>query len=378
MPNTADVLILGGGAMGTAAGWALARRGVKTTIVERFGHIHTMGSHGGKTRIFRHAYAEGARYVPWTLQADRLWSELQEREAVEILHRVGAIDISAPGYGRARGARQSAEQYNLAHEWLSGAEVNERWPIWNVPEDREVCYGPDAGFIDIALALGAMRREFERAGGTFVEDTQVTGWSATDASVELETARGTYRAGSLVITAGAWTADVLADVGVPLEVRRKPVLWFEVDAEHQELAMPKRMPVFVLEDESGEFYGIPQYGHPGVKVGLHSGGDVVQAETLDRTISESDIRQDIWPFIKRYLHGFTGNVAESAMCMYTMTPDEDFVIDRHPDLPNVVFAGGFSGHGFKFAPVVGEYLEALVTDPGSDVIPDFALARFAS
>jgi monomeric sarcosine oxidase len=372
-----DVLVLGGGTMGTAAGWALARHGVKVTVLEQFGHVHAMGSHGGKTRIFRHAYAEGARYVPWTLQSDRLWTELQERTGRTILHRIGCIDISGPGYHRAREARASAEAYGIAHEWLSGADVNARWPIWNLPDDREVCYGPDAGFLDIAAALGAMRQELEDAGGSIREQTVVTGWSASEDGIEVTAGDERFTADRLVIAAGAWTSDLLADLGVPLEARRKPVLWFDVDAEHAPLAEPERMPVFISDDEHGEFYGIPHFDVPGVKVGMHSGGDVVDARTIDRTTSENDVRDDIWPFIQRNLKGFTGAVTDTAVCMYTMTPDEDFVIDRHPELERVAFAAGFSGHGFKFAPVIGDYLATLVTDPESDVVPDFALSRFA-
>jgi len=156
--HTTDVVVIGGGAMGTAAGWALARQGARVVVLEQFQHIHNMGSHGGKTRIFRHAYAEGGRYVPWAREADTLWSELQQRTGATFMHRIGCVDISAPGFHRASEARASAEQHGLASEWLTGADVNERWPIWNVPDDREVCYGAEAGFLDVAKALKSLAR----------------------------------------------------------------------------------------------------------------------------------------------------------------------------------------------------------------------------
>ncbi|MBA3378694.1 MAG: FAD-dependent oxidoreductase, partial [Chloroflexia bacterium] len=131
-----DVVIVGGGTMGTAAGWALARQGARVVVLEQFQHVHAFGSHGGKTRIFRHAYAEGPRYVPWAIEADRLWSELQERTGNPFMHRIGCIDISGPDNDRAHVARASAVEYGIRHEWLTGAEVNERWPIWRVPDDR--------------------------------------------------------------------------------------------------------------------------------------------------------------------------------------------------------------------------------------------------
>jgi glycine/D-amino acid oxidase-like deaminating enzyme len=211
-----------------------------------------------------------------------------------------------------------------------------------------------------------------------MEGVKATSWSADALGVRVETTVGAWEADRLVIAAGAWAGTVMADLGIPLEVRRKPVIWFNVDEEYQALAEPERMPVFISDDEYGEFYGIPHFDVPGVKVGMHSGGQVVGPETIDRSVSESDIRNDIWPFIQRNLNGFTGAVTDTAMCMYTMTPDEDFVLDRHPEFERVVYAAGFSGHGFKFAPVVGAYLASLVTDSAAPIVPDFASARFTA
>lgn len=371
-----EIVVIGGGAMGTASGWALARRGHQVIVLERFQHVHAMGSHGGKTRIFRHAYAEGPRYVPWTLDADRLWSGLQERSSVRFMHRVGCLDISAPGFHRAREARASAESYGITSEWLTGKDVNERWPAWKLPEDREVCFGPDAGFLDVEGALKALGRELIEAGGEIRTNEQVRSWRTGPDGVVVETSRGSYAADRLVLTAGAWSGEILRDLKIPLEVRRKPVFWFEIDQEHVDLVIPDHFPVFISDDETGEFYGIPQHEEPGIKVGMHSGGDVVDPDTVDRTITEADITPDLRPFVQRSVNGATGRTLGSAVCLYTMTPDQDFVIDRHPEHPHVVLATGFSGHGFKFTPVVGEYLATLATEPAAEVRSDFSLARF--
>lgn len=373
----ADVLVLGGGTMGTATGWALARQGYKPVVLEQFSHIHAFGSHGGKTRIFRHAYAEGARYVPWTLEADRLWCDLQERTGTPIVHRIGCIDISAPGHPRAHQAYASAQAYDVEVEWLTGEEANRRWPIWNLPCEYEVSFGPRAGFLDVVAGLTSMTSELTENGGVVVDQTSVLSWSASDSGVSVTTETDTWEADRLIITAGAWAMHLLRELQVPLEVRRKPVLWFEVDARHQAQATPGATPVFIHKDEQGEFYGIPDPFTATFKIGQHDGGEVVDPNTIDREVHEEDIRRAIWPFIERNLHGLTGQVTESAMCMYTMTPDEDFVLDRHPEFFRVVLAAGFSGHGFKFAPVIGEYLAQLATDPTAHVKPDFALARFA-
>jgi len=371
-----DVVIVGGGTMGTAAGWALARQGARVAVLEQYRHVHTFGSHGGRTRIFRHAYAEGRRYVPWTLEADRLWMELEGRTGNRFMHRIGCVDISGPENDRAYTARASAVEYGIRHEWLSGTEVNARWPIWRMPDDRVACYGPDAGFLDVAIALRSLAAEMTDAGGVLIEERPVRSWSATDSGVRVETANDTWVAERLILTGGAWSGHILVELGIPLEVRRKPVLWFEVDDAHRPLAMPDRLPVFIVDDDHGEFYGIPIHETAGVKVGMHSGGDVVDPDTVDRTVHPSDYETTVWPFIERNLRGFTGNVLETSMCLYTMTPDEDFVIDRHPEHDQVVFATGFSGHGFKFTPVIGEYLAALAGSGDAPVRPDFALSRF--
>lgn len=374
----ADVIVVGGGTMGTAAGWALARQGRKVIVLEQFGHVHDFGSHGGRTRIFRHAYAEGPRYVPWTIDADRLWSEVQDRTSERFMFRVGCLDISGPGFPRARQARDSAAAYDLRHEWLTGKEVTASWPAWTIPEDREVCHDPDAGFLDVALTLRALGAEMTQAGGSLRTGERVLGWSADTSGIEVTTGNDTIAAESLVLTAGAWSGSILSDLGIPLTVIRKPVFWFEIDPSHTANVQPQTFPVFISDDESGEFYGVPEYGQPGVKVGMHSGGAPVNPDAIDRSTTAEDYEHDLGPFVQRSIAGATGRTLDSTVCMYTMTPDHDFVIDRHPAHDRVTFATGFSGHGFKFAPVVGEMLANLATDASQPVKADFALSRFVS
>ncbi|HEV2065283.1 MAG TPA: N-methyl-L-tryptophan oxidase [Thermomicrobiales bacterium] len=376
--DRADVIVVGGGTMGTATGWALARQGRRVVVLEQFGHVHALGSHGGRTRIFRHAYAEGPRYVPWTIDADRLWSKVQDRTRERFMFRVGCLDISGPGFPRARQARDSAAAYGLRHEWLTGDDVTSNWPAWTIPGDREVCFDPDAGFLDVANALRALAAEMTAAGGSLRIGERVLGWSADASGVHVTTASGTIAAESLVLTAGAWSGGILSDLGMPLTVLRKPVFWFEIDSAHSESVQPESFPVFISDDASGEFYGIPEYEQPGIKVGMHSGGAPVNPDAIDRTTTAEDYEHDLLPFVQRSIAGATGKVLDAAVCMYTMTPDHDFVIDRHPTHDRVVFATGFSGHGFKFAPVIGELLATLCTDPAQPVMADFALDRFLS
>jgi len=377
MANTpTDVLVLGGGTMGTAAGWALARQGRSVTVLEQFQHIHTQGSHGGHTRIFRHAYAEGSRYVPWTIAADDAWSALQERTGIHLMTRTGCLDIAAPGHHHARAARASAEAFNLANEWLTGAEVTARYPAWNLPADWEACLDPTAGFLLVEPALRALATELRAHGGEIREHERAVSWEAGDTGVRVTTETGVYEAERLIVTAGAWAGKLLAGLGLPLEVRRKPVLWFEVDDRSRFEA--DAFPVFIVESDDGHFYGLPAQGPDSVKIGIHSGGEAVDPDTMDRTVSDADLTPEFLAFLGENLPGVRPRLTASSVCMYTMTPDEDFLIDRHPEHPNVVFAAGFSGHGFKFTPVVGKHLATLSTDASAAARPEFALSRLTA
>lgn len=373
MSVTTDVIVIGGGTMGTAAGWALARGGHRVIVLEQFSHIHAFGSHGGKTRIFRHAYAEGEQYVPWTLEADRMWSELQERNPAPFMHRCGGLDISTSTGHWADQARASAVRYGLRHEWLTGAEVNERFPAWNLPTDWKACFDPTAGFLDVAPALTALANEMIAAGGELRTGETVQSWSESPRGVTVTTDKGAYSAAKLIIAAGAWNGKLMSALGLPLEVRRKVVFWF--DMKDSSLFAPDRFPVFVADVHADEFYGLPTHDGAGVKGGIHSGGHAVNPDAIDREVHEDDLTPTYRTFIRERFNGLSDRLIDSAVCMYTLTPDEHFLIDRYPGHERVVFASGFSGHGFKFAPVVGEYLATLATVDRADVLPFFAYER---
>lgn len=360
--------------MGTAAAWALARRGYSVLVLEQFSHLHSLGSHGGHTRIFRHAYFEGASYVPWTLEADRLFSELQDRTGLELQIRCGCLDMGSAESGHARRAQASAAAHNLPHEMLTGAEINRRFPAWNVPDDWEGCFDPEGGVLVIEPVFRALTQELTEAGGTIIDHEPVMQWSATDDGVMVATANGTYEGDRLVVTAGAWAAKVLADLGLPLDVTRKPVMWFHV--HQRSLYTPDAFPAFIAMSGDHEFYGLPAVGDDSLKMGIHNDYNVVDPDQIDRNVNPEDLLPAFRDFFTTHMHGVSGDLVATSMCMYTMTPDQDFIIDRHPEHSNVAIAAGFSGHGFKFAPLVGEHLADLVTTPGAMALPMFAIDRF--
>ncbi len=370
-----SVIVLGGGTMGSAAAWALGNRGVRALVLEQYRHVHTMGSHGGKTRIIRHAYAESPDYVPLVQRADTLWQELEAEAGVRILHRTGGLDLAGPGFTHARDARTSAERHGLPFDWLNGAEVRRRWPVWDISDDWEACFSPQAGYLAVEPGLRALAAGARRRGVTISEEEQVQDWQVDGAGVRVKTDRTTYTADHLIITAGAWSGKLLAELGLPLTVLRKTLWWFDLDDPAP--FVPDRFPVFITESEAGEIYGFPADQSGRLKVAAHSGGEPVDPETVDRKTRPEE-HQDVLATTQHVLMGVSHRVAEGSVCLYTMTPDTDFIVDRLPESPQVVIGAGFSGHGFKFATAIGELLVTLALDPAVTPLPRLALSRFAA
>jgi len=368
-----DVIVLGGGTMGTAAAWALGKRGLKTLLLEQFHHVHDQGSHGGETRVIRHAYAESPEYVPLVRRADQLWQELQALVGEQVLVRCGGLELAAPGFAHARAARASADAHGLSYEWLTPEEVVSRWPAFRVPEDWDALYSPDSGFL---LTEGALRRMADAAralGATILEQTQAVGWGAELEHVWVDTPVDRYEADALIVTAGAWATKSIADLDLPIRLLRKTLWWQEVVDPRQ--FEPERFPVFITDSPAGEIYGFPVYGAPALKIANHAGGELVDLETVDRSTMPGENR-DCLELAAQVLPGVTSRVMKSAVCLYAMTPDTDFIVDRHPLLPRLAIGAGFSGHGFKFAPAIGELLTELIVDPVAESIPRLQLSRF--
>ncbi len=368
-----DTIVIGGGTMGTAAAWELGKRGDKALVLEQFTHVHSLGSHSGQTRIIRHAYAEGPDYIPLVLRADELWVELEEEARTKVFHRVGGLELSAPGGEHARLARDAAAEHNVPFEWLTAEETRRRWPMFNLPDGWEVLYGADSGFLNVEPALQAMGDQARVHGVRIQEEEPVQSWRADGEGVRVTTAEGEYTADKLIVTAGAWASRMLGELGLPLQVRRKVLFWLEVEDESR--FDPVHMPVYVSDSELGSIYGFPIFGQLGLKIARHDGGTPADPDTLDREVRPGE-ETDPLAFAQSIFPGVTGNVVKSAVCMYTMTPDEHFIVDRHPEHANIAIGAGFSGHGFKFATAVGEALVDLVSEPLAKPMPILAIDRF--
>jgi sarcosine oxidase len=283
------------------------------------------------------------------------------------------LEMSAPGHLHARRARESAAQHHIDFQWLTPAEVRRTWPMIHIPDDWEAGFGPGAGFLDVSIALHAMVECARQGGIEMLANTPVVSWTASAEGVSVTTSETRYQGDTLIITAGAWAARLLKDLNVPLAIQRKVQWW--LDVKHPELYAPDRFPIFITDSKHGEIYGFPVYLSAGMKIGNHSGGDPTNPDQVNRTVRD-DEKQDVVGLASWFFDGITPNVLQSVVCLYARTPDEHFILDRHPIRQNVVIGAGFSGHGFKFTPAVGEHLVSLALDRSEKPLGLFRLLRF--
>ncbi len=377
MANTYDVIVVGLGAMGSATLHQLSRRGLRVLGLEQFTPAHARGSSHGKSRIIREAYFEDPRYVPLVQHAYTLWAELEAESGVTVFHQTGGLMIGAPDSEVVTGARLSAELHGLAHEMLSADDLRQRFPLFHVRDIDVAVYEPRAGMLAPEKAITAFVDLARRQGAEVRSEEAMLSWRAVGDGVEVTTTQGTYQAGRLVLTVGAWAGKVFAELELPFVVQRNVLYWFDPVA-HAEQFTPERFPIFIQDLEPGlAWYGFPDTGD-GVKLALHHFGETTDPDALRRTVSETEVAfmRDV---IARHMPDANGALRESAACMYTNVPDDHFVIDVHPDHPAVIVASPCSGHGFKFSSALGELLaEMAMGVPVSFDTSLFSLARFAT
>jgi sarcosine oxidase len=369
-----DVAIVGLGAMGSAAAWHLARRGIRVVGLDRHSPPHSFGSTHGHSRIIREAYYEHPLYVPLVQRAYTLWHDLEREAGRHLLQPTGGLMIGHADGVLVQGAQQSARMHRLPCALWSAAQVRERVTALRVPDRFVALWEPRAAMLRPEAAVDAMIRSARRHGAEIVCDTAVTGWQPDGRGFVLATPARDYHATKVIVAAGAWVGHLLPHTKLPVTIERAVQFWFEPTADAA-IHRPDRLPVFVVEWEPRRFfYGLPDHGH-GVKVAEHHGGEPTGADTVRRVVDERE-RAAIRGLAREWLPGL-GRLAEASVCLYTNTPDGHFVVDRLPRHPGVVVVSACSGHGFKFAPAIGEIVADLVTDrvPAFDLTP-FRLSRF--
>lgn len=377
---TFDVIVIGVGAMGAAACRELSHRGLATLGIEQFAPGHDQGSSHGQTRVIRKAYFEDPRYVPLLHSTYDHWRTIESECGESLMVMAGCINIGPANHPAIKGVLQSVTEHKLAHDVLRAGEIHERFPAFCCNEHEIGIYETDAGFLRPERCISAMVSQAQKRGAAIRTDERVMRWRAAANRVTVETKRGEYTARSLVITAGPWLPMVCRDLCLPLRVERQVQTWYTPnDAANFAVG---RLPSFIHFTGDRAYYGIPiDSAAPtpfigAVKIARHHGGETTTADTVLRDVTTED-EADVRTYIRQCMPGADGTLAAAKVCLYTNTPDENFIIDRHPDHGNVWLAGGFSGHGFKFAPVVGEILADFVTN-GHTTHPVglFSIARF--
>ncbi len=361
---TYDVIVVGLGGMGSAAACRLAGRGLRVLGLDRHRPVHDQGSSHGGSRITRQAYFEDPAYVPLLLRAAELWPEIEAASGRTIVHWTGGVMVGRADSRTVAGSLRSAQEWDLPHELLDAAAIRRRFPTMTPEPDEVALYERGAGLVIPEESVAAHLALAARAGAELRHEEPVTSWRAeAGRGVRVITGHATYTAGQLVICPGAWAPDLLAGLGVPFGIERQVQFWF-APAGGVDPFRAGRHPVYIWEAGGGrQFYGFPSFGDPaeGVKVAFFRGGAACTPETIDRTVHADEV-EAMRSFIAPRMPDLPGTFLRAVTCMYTNTPDEHFVIARHPAHEQVVVACGFSGHGFKFVPVVGEIVADLVAD----------------
>jgi sarcosine oxidase len=372
-----DAVVIGLGVMGSAALASLARRGRPAVGIERFAPGHDRGSSHGATRIIRLGYFEHPSYVPLLRAAYPLWRELSARSGAPLLSITGIVEIGAPEGELVAGTLRASRLHGLPHEVLDAPSLMRRFPAFRVPGEFIAVFQPEGGFVRAELAVQALLAEARAAGAETRSAERVLAVESHGAGVRVLTERGAIAAGCAVVAAGPWVRSLLPDI--PVTVTRQVMGWFKPqDAEQAALFAPGRFPVFLLEGLHGLLYGFPADGSAGVKVARHHhAGETIEPDSYDRAVSRAD-EALIRTMLDAHLPGASGPLLNATTCRYTMAPDGDFILDRLPGHPQIIVASPCSGHGFKFAPLIGEIVADLATEGATKHdISRFSLSRFS-
>jgi sarcosine oxidase len=344
--------------MGSAALYHLARRGARAIGFDRYSPPHALGSTHGLSRIIREAYFEDPLYVPLVQRAYELWAELERGAERRLFQQTGGLMIGPADGTLVGGARRSAEAHHLEYEELTSREVRSRFPAFRVPRGVAALFERRAGMLDPEGCVAAHLALARAAGASVRLGEPVKHWSASGGKVTVETAEGKLGASHLVLCVGAWAPVLLGDGTIPLTVERQTMHWF-TPARAAERFTPQHCPIAMIEYAPDHFfYTLPDSGS-GVKAALHHGGELADPESVRRTVDDTDIAP-VEALVRRYLPDAAGHRRASAVCLYTNTPDQHFLIDALPQHPEVLVVSACSGHGFKFASAIGEAVADLV------------------
>jgi monomeric sarcosine oxidase len=361
--------------VGSAALFHLARRGAKVQGLDRFPPGHDRGSSHGRTRVIRQAYFEHPNYVPLLLRAYELWQELSQGCGKQLYHEIGLLQIGPPDGHVVPGVLKAARLHRLNVDHLSAQQAQRCFPGLRVPDGWEAVFEQRAGYLDVEDCVLAHLAEAQKLGAELRTGVEVRGWRVESGAVVVETDAGRFQCDKLVIAAGPWADSFLNDLGIQLTVLRSPVFWYPINDES--LRAERGCPAYLFDTPECP-YGIPQVDDFGFKIAEHSGAQeprlVDDALQVNRELRPAD-QARIETFLSEHIPGVGRPLLHHSVCLYTMSPDENFIVDVHPEHPQVTFAAGLSGHGFKFTCVLGEILADLALYGRTDHPIDFLTCR---
>lgn len=379
--RTYDAIVAGAGSMGAAACYYLARQGYSVLGLEQFDTVpHELGSHAGQSRIIRKAYYEHPGYVPLLERAYANWQELETLTGEQVYYRTGLLYCGPSDHPVIKGVKDAALKYKIG---LDAYVRPVEFPEFSMTAGDEMLLEPDAGFLLPEKSIGLFIREAIKNGAEIRTGEQMTGWKKVNGVIEVQTNRGTLSAKKLIITAGAWASPAIKEFKVPLKVTRQVILW--VEPEHPSRFWPEHFPCWMRASNNinGVWYGFPLLrgkrfpGPEGLKFALHHAEAATDPDKVNREVSREEIN-GMLEDVANYFSAARGRVVDAKTCLYTNSPDEDFIIDHLPGYDgDVTIACGFSGHGFKFASAVGEILADLAMKGRTELPVGFlGIARF--
>ncbi len=360
MAKSYDVIVLGLGGVGSAAAFALAKRGLSVLGIDQFSPPHNRGSSHGETRIIRKSYFEHPSYVPLLCRAYDLWRELESQTGIRLYHATGLLEIGPADGVVIPGVLRSAAQFDLPIEQMTMAEAVHRYPGLRGDDSWSVILEKDAGYLNVEACVQAHLDCAVKLGAELVLDQRVVGWEAEQNGVAVRTQNQVYRADKLILTAGPWAAELLSEFRIPLTVLHKHLYWYETNNDAYREA--DGFPCFFYETPAGHFYGFPKRDALGLKIARHSGGEKADREIDGVHQRNASDQSAVEAFLGLNLPEASPRLTRWAGCYYTMTPDEHFIVDRLPNRSRVTILAGLSGHGFKFTSVLGELAADLATD----------------
>ncbi len=372
-----DVIVIGVGSMGSATCYYLAKSGLKVLGLEQFSLPHEKGSHTGESRFVRMAYFENPDYVPLLKQAYLNWEHLEEVSGKSLFHKTGIVYFGETDSVQTVGVRKSSKLYNLPIDLLTSEESKNRFSPFTIPEHYECLFEANAGYVQPELTIKTYVELAKNLGAEIKEEERLVRWEYREGHVHCSTPNGNYRAKKIIFTTGAWTERFVPQLQNTLRTTQQALMWYA--PEHTDQFLKSKFSCWSITDPAydGMFYGFPIVDEkkPTVKIAFHAPGIEIQPEQKAETAS-TDEMEALHFFLKKYMPSLQGSIQYTKNCLYSYSPDEDFIIDFIPDYnQSVLVACGFSGHGFKFVPMVGELLKDLVVKGKTELPVDFFKLR---